>query len=142
VFLIGGIFMSVGCSDEQIEKTVKAFKTFIKRCITNSAIDYKRKMSKQGIIEIVYSDLIDEKVSLSIFDDDAFFVAKNDVRDAMKNIGYKKELTEKEEKVLSLVLEGLSIKDIAKELRTTDNSVSIVLYKLRRKVKGDGKNGK
>ena len=54
-------------SDEEIVEIVKAFKLYMKKIVKHSAIDFVRMSKSVSYREIVYSDLVDEKVSLSKF---------------------------------------------------------------------------
>ena len=69
-------------SEKEIEIVVRAFKVFLKKIVKNSAIDFAKKVKSSRFTEVVYSDLVDEKVSLSMYDEDAFF--------NIENIEYKK----------------------------------------------------
>ena len=69
-------------SEKEIEIVVRAFKVFLKKVVKNSAIDFAKKVKSSRFTEVVYSDLVDEKVSLSMYDEDAFF--------NIENIEYKK----------------------------------------------------
>lgn len=60
-------------SEKEIEIIVRAFKVFLKKIVKHSAYDFVKKVKSSKFTEVVYSDLIDEKVSLSMYDEDAFF---------------------------------------------------------------------
>lgn len=60
-------------SEKEIEIIVRAFKVYLKKIVKHSAFDFVKKVKSSKFTEVVYSDLVDEKVSLSMYDEDAFF---------------------------------------------------------------------
>lgn len=60
-------------SEKEIEIIVRAFKVYLKKIVKHSAFDFAKKVKSSGFTEVVYSDLVDEKVSLSMYDEDTFF---------------------------------------------------------------------
>lgn len=125
-------------SDEEI---VKAFKSFIKKVVENAAIDYSRKVKSRKYKEVLFSELVDEKVSLSNYDNGTFFEPKGITEIISNNSSAKvlKVLTEREKQILTyFYIEKMSIKEIAIKLHTTENCVkstkSRCLKKLKRKM--------
>ena len=105
-------------SDEEIVEIVKAFKLYIKKIVKHSAIDFWRMSKKNKYKEILYSDLVDEKVSLSVFDDDTFlpFEEKN-LEEVMKILKIDIKLTKREKEYLELVLKDYSDYEIRRIMR-------------------------
>lgn len=120
------------------EETVKAFKVFIKKVVHNTAVDYVRKIKSAKYKEVYFSELVDREVSLSTYDKDAFF-ASNSVNEILiNNIDLKilKKINNREKEILMLFyVEKLSIKEIAKKLNTTENSIKSTKSRCLRKLK-------
>ena len=92
--------------------------------------------------EIVYSDLVDEKVSLSKFDDDAFFsFEETNLKEVMENLKINIKLTEREKQYLNLVLSDYSDAEIKKIMKITDNNMYNIKLRIKKKVE-DKKYGK
>lgn len=129
-------------SDEEIVEIVKAFKLYIKKIVKHSAIDFIRISKKNKYKEILYSDLVDEKVSLSVFDDDTFlpFEEKN-LEEVMKILKIDIKLTKREKEYLELVLKDYSDYEIRRIMRIKDNHLSSIKSKIKRKI-GENNNEK
>lgn len=129
-------------SDEEIVEIVKAFKLYIKKIVKHSAIDFVRMSKKNKYKEILYSDLVDEKVSLSVFDDDTFlsFEEKN-LEEVMKILKIDIKLTKREKEYLELVLKDYSDYEIRRIMRIKDNHLSSIKSKIKRKI-GENNNEK
>ena len=129
-------------SDEEIVEIVKAFKLYIKKIVKHSAIDFWRMSKKNKYKEILYSDLVDEKVSLSVFDDDTFlpFEEKN-LEEVMKILKIDIKLTKREKEYLELVLKDYSDYEIRRIMRIKDNHLSSIKSKIKRKI-GESNNEK
>lgn len=129
-------------SDEEIVEIVKAFKLYIKKIVKHSAIDFVRMYKSVSYREIVYSDLVDEKVSLSKFDDDAFFsFEETNLKEVMENLKINIKLTEREKQYLNLVLSDYSDAEIKKIMKITDNNMYNIKLRIKKKVE-DKKYGK
>lgn len=125
-------------SDEEI---VKAFKVFIKKVVKNAAIDYARKVKSRKYKEVLFSELVEQKVSLSNYDNGTFFEPKGIAEIISNNSSVKvlKILTEREKKILTyFYIEKMSIKEISIKLHTTENCIkstkSRCLKKLKKKM--------
>ena len=129
-------------SDEEIVEIVKSFKLYIKKIVKHSAIDFWRMSKKNKYKEILYSDLVDEKVSLSVFDDDTFlpFEEKN-LEEVMKILKIDIKLTKREKEYLELVLKDYSDYEIRRIMRIKDNHLSSIKSKIKRKI-GENNNEK
>ena len=97
-------------SDEEIVEIVKAFKIYIKKIVKHSAIDFIRISKKNKYKEILYSDLVDEKVSLSV--------------------------TEREKQNLSLILKDYTNCEIKRIMKITDNNIYNIKLRIRKKIEG------
>lgn len=128
-------------SDKEVEEVVKAFKVFIKKVVKHSAIDYARKLKSNSYRDIVYSDLVDTKMSLSVFDDDIFFHEEKVNYKKLENIVHKEShrkaitiLTEREKQVLYLCSQGYPDIEIAKEMKTSANCIRVTKSNAKNKV--------
>lgn len=119
-------------SDEEIVEIVKAFKLYIKKIVKHSAIDFARMSKKNKYKEILYSDLVDEKVSLSVFDDDTFLPSKGkSLKEVMENIGMTVKLSNRERKFLTLILNDYSKEEIKKYLNINEDNY----FKIKSRIK-------
>lgn len=124
-------------SDEEIVEIVKAFKLYIKKIVKHSTIDFIRISKKNKYKEILYSDLVDEKVSLSVFDDDTFLLFEEDnLNDIMRNLEVDIKLTEREKQYLSLILKDYSNCEIKRIMKITDNNIYNIKLRIRKKIEG------
>lgn len=114
-------------SDEEI---VKAFKVFIKKVIHNAAIDYARKIKSAKYKEVLFSELVDRKVSLFNYDNDTFFVEKTEfsIENLKSNTNPKlrkiiSDLKEKDQLILELWVKGKSNLEIAEKLNLNEKTI-------------------
>ena len=119
-----------GLSEKEIEIVVRAFKVFLKKIVKNSAIDFAKKVKSSRFIEVVYSDLVDEKVSLSVHDEDAFFNIENIEYKKLENVvsdpklkNAIKNLKLEEKLLLYLTAEDFSAKEISKEMNLKEQTI-------------------
>lgn len=134
-------------SEKEVEIVVRAFKVFLKKIVKNSAIDFARKVKSSRFTEVVYSDLVDEKVSLSMYDEDAFFdieqigyqelekaVSDPMISKAIKNLKLEEKL------LLYLTAEDFSAKEISKKMnlkeQTIWNKKNIIKNKIKKQMEG------
>ena len=123
-------------SDEEIVEIVKAFKLYIKKIVKHSAIDFVRMSKKNKYKEILYSDLVDEKVSLSVFDDDTFLpLEEKNLDEVMKKLKIRINLTKREREYLNLVIKNYSDYEIKKKMQITDNYLYYIKFKIKEKIK-------
>ena len=134
-------------SEKEVEIVVRAFKVFLKKIVKNSAIDFARKVKSSRFTEVVYSDLVDEKVSLSMYDEDAFF--------DIEQIGYHelekvvsdpmiskviKNLKLEEKLLLYLTAEDFSAKEMSKEMNLKEQTIwnkrKIIKNKIKKQMEG------
>ena len=120
------------------EETVRAFKSYITKVIQHSAIDYVRKINNRKYTEIALTEAIDISVSLSSYDEGTF-VNFDNIKEIKFNTSKRnkafKSLTKNERLILIYTAEGLSDKEIAEKLKTTDNSIRVQRNKARKKLK-------
>lgn len=122
-------------SDEEVVEIVKAFKLYMKKIVKHSAIDFVRMSKSVSYREIVYSDLVDEKVSLSKFDDDAFFsFEETNLNEVMGNLKINIKLTKREKEYLELILQDYSDSEIRKKMNITENYLYFIKYEIRKKI--------
>ena len=133
-------------SEKDIEYVIKAFKKYLRKITKHSAIDFARKMRNQSSKEVAFTNSIDRKVSLSIYDSD-FLLAFNDIKEELEdNISNAKlklaihKLSKDEKKILTLSIEEYSSTEIAKIMnlseKTVRNKKSIIKSKIK-KILGD-----
>ena len=118
------------------EEVIKSFKVFIKVMIVNSACNFKKKYYTQKIETVPFDEFTENKVSLSLFDDDIFFVETKSLEDIMRDIGYNKKISKTERKILRFIQMGYTKKEIASKTGVTVGSVNTVLRRLRNKIGG------
>ena len=114
-------------SDEEI---VKAFKTYIKKVVRNAAIDYARIIKSAKYREVLFSELVDRKVSLSNYGSGTFFVDEILFQiqnsDAEKSERLKKilsSLKEKDKTIFKLLVKKKSNREIAEILNVNEKTI-------------------
>lgn len=123
-------------SEDEVEEIVRAFKDFIKKVIKHSAIDYARKIKSTNYREIVYSDLVDYRMPLSVFDDGIFWFDEK-IEDRFQDDNYNRAmnlLSKTEKEIFKLSVEGYSNIEIANKLNTTVNCIKATKSRARRKL--------
>lgn len=114
-------------SDEEI---VKAFKVFIKKVVHNAAIDYARKVKSAKFKEVLFSELVEEKVSLSNYGDGTFLFKKLELQ--IENLDFDTSarlkniistLKEKDQTILELSSIGKSNEEIANILELSEKTI-------------------
>ena len=135
-------------SDEELKKIRKAFTIYIVKVIKHSAIDFIRKQKKYEGRIVYLNDFEEEKVSLSMFDNDTlFFEEKTNyfqlekIMTKEKNRKAVEKLTDREKEVMYLIIiEELDTEEIAKRLKistkTVLNTKNNALKKLRKDLGG------
>ena len=114
-------------SDEEI---VKAFKTYIKKVVHNAAIDYARIVKSVKYREVLFSELVDRKVSLSNYGSGTFFIENNLFKEQNldSNTIYKfrkiiSTLKEKDQIILRCSFMGKSNLEIAEILNLSEKTI-------------------
>ncbi len=126
-------------SEKEKEEVIKAFKVFIKKVVKHSAIDFVRRVKCAKYKEIVYSDLVDYKMSLSNFDDGIFFIEQNaeKIENNLTNNKLRNAvstLTRREKEVLRLYSENYSVKEISKIMGITEQAIKNLKARAKRKI--------
>ena len=119
--------------EKNVENTVRAFKKYITKVINHCAIDYIRKVKSVKFSEILYSDIVDNIVSLSNFDEGTFFESEEIEFTDRKNENAFGILSNKEKQIIILVAQGYSDKEISKKLNITINNVYVSKNLARKK---------
>lgn len=136
-------------SEKEIEEVIKKFKTFISIVVRSATIDFARKMKGNNTIkEIVFTDLVDRNVSLSVFDSDIFLPYEEIETDKLENIvsnnklkSIIKSLSDDEKKILYFgFIEELSNSEIAIKMNLTEKTIrnkkSIIRSKIKANMEG------
>lgn len=131
-------------SEKEIEEVIKKFKTFITIVVRSATIDFARKMKGNNAVkEIVFTDLVDRNVSLSVFDSDIFLPSEEIETDKLENIvsnnqlkSVIQKLSSNEKKILYFgFIEDLSNSEIAIKTNLTEKTVrnkkSIIKTKIK-----------
>ncbi len=134
-------------SEEQIEEVIKKFKTFMSIVVRSATIDFVRKIKgANDVKEIVFTDLVDRSVSLSMYDSDTFFTSEEieveNLEDFISREPLKaviKRLSKNEKRILYLAfIEDLSNSEIARIMNLTEKTIknkkSIIKAKIRAKM--------
>lgn len=136
-------------SEKEIEEVIKKFKTFISIVVRSATIDFARKMKGNNTIkEIVFTDLVDRNVSLSVFDSDIFLPYEEIETDKLENIvsnnklkSIIKSLSDDEKKIIYFgFIEELSNSEIAIKMNLTEKTIrnkkSIIRSKIKANMEG------
>lgn len=136
-------------SEKEIEEVIKKFKTFISIVVRSATIDFARKMKENNTIkEIVFTDLVDRNVSLSVFDSDIFLPYEEIETDKLENIvsnnklkSIIKSLSDDEKKIIYFgFIEELSNSEIAIKMNLTEKTIrnkkSIIRSKIKANMEG------
>lgn len=114
-------------SDEEI---VKAFKVYIKKVVHNAAIDYARIVKNEKYKEVLFTELVDRKVSLSNYGSGTFFIENNLFKEQNldSNTIYKfrkiiSALKEKDQIILRCSFMGKSNLEIAEILNLSEKTI-------------------
>ena len=131
-------------SEKEIEEVIKKFKTFITIVVRSATIDFARKMKGNNAVKgIVFTDLVDRNVSLSVFDSDTFLPSEEIETDKLENIvsnnqlkSIIQKLSNDEKKILYFgFIEELSNSEIAIKMNLTEKTVrnekSIIKTKIK-----------
>lgn len=126
-------------SDKQIEVIANSFKKYMKKVVKNLAIDFVRQQKEKMVKEVTYNEYEINKVSLSVFDIDTFFIVHdefnyNDIQDEIY-INAISKLTKLEKEILKLYIDGFNNYEIAKKLNTTEKTVRNLKPRIKNKLK-------
>ena len=117
-------------SKKEIEIIVRAFKVYLRKIVKHSAFNFSKKVKSSSFTEVTYSDLVDEKASLSMYDEDAFFslenikyqelekaVSDSKISNAIKNLKLEEKL------LLYLTANNFSAKQISKKMNLKEQTI-------------------
>ena len=114
-------------SDEEI---VKAFKTYIKKVVRNAAIDYARIIKSAKYREVLFSELVDRKVSLSNYGSGTFFVDEilfqiqnSDAENSERLKKILSSLKEKDKTIFKLLVKKKNNREIAEILNVNEKTI-------------------
>lgn len=133
-------------SEEQIEEVIKKFKTFMSIVVRTATIDFARKVKgTNNVKEIVFTDLVDRSVSLSMYDSDTFFISEEieveNLEDFISREPLKaviKRLSKSEKKILYFAfIEDLSNSEIAKIMNLTEKTIKNKKSIIKAKIKAE-----
>lgn len=118
-------------SDEEI---ARAFTVYMIKIIKHSAIDYVRKIRRSQNKEISFSEVMNNKVSLSSFvDDGTFYLFESTIEEKFEK-GFRK-LSKTEQRLVKLLKEKSSLIEISKILNIDIESVYSLKSKTKKKFK-------
>lgn len=118
-------------SDKEI---ARAFTAYMIKLIKHSAIDYVRKTKKSQYKEISFSEVMNNKVSLSSFvDDGTFYLSERTIEEKFER-GFKK-LSKTEQKLVKLLKSKLSLTEISEVLNIDIESVYSLKSRTKKKFK-------
>ena len=116
------------------EETVRAFKAFMKVTVKNLSIDFFRKIERKEQKNVYFSEFVERKVSLSKYDNGTFFgidAISNDIQGKI----IKKISRRDKEILIEFYINNLSIKEIAENFNTTENSIKASKSRCIKKIK-------
>lgn len=120
---------------EYSEKEIaRAFTEYMVKLIKHSAIDYVRKIRKSQNKEISFSEVMNNKVSLSSFvDDGTFYLFESTIEEKFEK-GFRK-LSKTERRLVELLKEKSSLIEISKIMNIDIESVYSLKSKTKKKFK-------
>lgn len=132
--------MSAGeYSEKDVEYVIKSFKIYLKKVVKHLAIDFVRKINRNAVKEITFTDIVDKNVSLSSYDSDSFLAfEEKELEEIISNSKLKlaiHRLSEDEKKILALSIQEYGNKEIARKLKLTEKTIknkkSIIKLKIK-----------
>lgn len=132
-------------NEEQLRDIKRAFTIFIMKVIKHSAIDFARKEKLQNSRIVPLNEYVNNEMSLSVFDDDIFYMENDiDYRHLEKIMSQKKhqnaisKLSEREKQIIYLLyIEEKEIDEIAKILNISRKTILNTKQKALNKLKND-----
>ncbi len=119
-------------SDKEI---ARAFTAYMIKLIKHSAIDYVRKTKKSQYKEISFSEVMNNKVSLSscFVDDGTFYLSERTIEEKFET-GFKK-LSKTEQNLVKLLKAKSSLTEISKIMNIDIESVYSLKSRTKKKFK-------
>lgn len=132
-------------NEEQLRDIKRAFTIFIMKVIKHSAIDFARKEKLQNSRIVSLNEYVNNEMSLSVFDDDIFYMENDiDYRHLEKIMSQKKhqnaisKLSEREKQIIYLLyIEEKEIDEIAKILNISRKTILNTKQNALNKLKND-----
>lgn len=120
------------------EEIVRAFKLYVSKVVKNAAIDYARKVKSQKYREILFSECVDERVSLSDSDSDTLFSVSNDIVSIdikLELNNFVSKLNKQDKIILELCMQKKTNQQIAKILNLNEKTIRNKKSMLKKKLK-------
>lgn len=120
------------------DEIVRAFKFYVTKVIKNAAIDYARKVKSQKYREILFSDCVNERVSLSDSDSDTLFSVSNDIVSIdikLELNNFVSKLNKQDKIILELCMQKKTNQQIAKILNLNEKTIRNKKSLLKKKLK-------
>lgn len=120
------------------EEIVRAFKFYVSKVVKNAAIDYARKVKSQKYREILFSDCVDERVSLSDSDSGTLFSVSNDIVSIdikLELHNFASKLNKQDKLILELCMQKKTNQQIAKILNLNEKTIRNKKSLLKKKLK-------
>ena len=115
------------------------FTSYMKVALKNDSIDYFRMNNKKRIIDFVSIEEIKElEVSISQESDiGTFSFDKFNIKEISnkKLCNSLKKLTKRQQKIFFLYADGISLSDIAEELKISKGTVKATIFQVKEKIK-------
>lgn len=120
------------------DEIVRAFKFYVTKVVKNAAIDYARKVKSQKYREILFSDCVNERVSLSDSDSDTLFSVSNDIVSIdikLELNNFVSKLNKQDKIILELCMQKKTNQQIAKILNLNEKTIRNKKSLLKKKLK-------
>lgn len=120
------------------EEIVRAFKSYVTKVVKNAVIDYARKVKSQKYREILFSECVDERVSLSDSDSGTLFSVSDDIVSIdikLELNNFASKLNKQDKLILELCIQKKTNQQIAKILNLTEKTIRNKKSLLKKKLK-------
>lgn len=120
------------------DEIVRAFKFYVTKVVKNAAIDYARKVKSQKYREILFSDCVNERVSLSDSDSNTLFSVNNDIVSIdikLELSNFVSKLNKQDKIILELCMQKMTNQQIAKILNLNEKTIRNKKSLLKKKLK-------
>ena len=128
-------------NEKDLKEIKRAFTIFIMKVVKHASYDFMRKETLRNSRIVPLDEDVTDKVSLSVYDDDTFFVENyKKLENVMSKEKHRKaisKLSKREKQIINLLyIEEKSIEDVSKILKigskTISNTRNNALNKLRK----------
>lgn len=122
-----------------LSKLQAEFTNYMKIALKNDSIDYFRMNNKKGVIDLISIEDV-QKLEVSVSQDSGigtFSFDKFNIRDITdKRLFYAIEnLTPRQQKIIFLYADGISLSEISKELNISKGTVKATIFQVKEKIK-------